>query len=234
MPPVRRWLIEGLVIVASILIAFALDAWWDDHERGVREREALVALADELRGAAIELDSVMAFNEGRVEAATYFLSLEPEDAERVPVDSVAFALGAAGGGLTFDPSLGATEAIIATGLDVVSNVELRARIAAWPGVLREIAVDQAAIVERWEKAADAQVRAGLSARVFRLYNSDSAEEDEFRRLLAAMVGDDPIRQRVAALGFVVEELQYELRDVEGRLERLRTGINQELGKGPPP
>ena len=24
----KRWLIEGVVIVASILLAFAIDAWW--------------------------------------------------------------------------------------------------------------------------------------------------------------------------------------------------------------
>jgi len=28
-----RLVLEGLVVVSSILLAFALDAWWDEHER---------------------------------------------------------------------------------------------------------------------------------------------------------------------------------------------------------
>ena len=27
-----RLVLEGLVVVSSILLAFALDAWWDEHE----------------------------------------------------------------------------------------------------------------------------------------------------------------------------------------------------------
>jgi hypothetical protein len=53
----RRLAVEGLVIVASILMAFALQAWWDDRQDAETEYEILVALQSELNGALEMLDS---------------------------------------------------------------------------------------------------------------------------------------------------------------------------------
>ncbi|MEN8374756.1 MAG: hypothetical protein ABFS34_04850 [Gemmatimonadota bacterium] len=214
---------DVLLIVGSILIAFSLEAWWDSRGDAGREREALAALAEELRNASVELDSVIAFNEGRVEAARYFLSIEPGAADAVPTDSLAFALGALGGGMTFDPSLGATEAIIAGGLDLVTDVEIRSRIAAWPGMMREIEVDQAVMVERWEKISDASVDAELNG--LRLRSSLDPDNERVTRSLATAALVDPVmRQRVAAQALSITSVLDELRDVEGRLNDLREAI----------
>lgn len=35
---------EGVVIVASILLAFAIDAWWDERKERVEEREILAEI----------------------------------------------------------------------------------------------------------------------------------------------------------------------------------------------
>ena len=40
----RRLFAEGAVIVASILLAFAIDAWWDGRQQRAAEREALAGL----------------------------------------------------------------------------------------------------------------------------------------------------------------------------------------------
>ena len=45
-----RLSIEGLVIVVSILLAFALDAWSDQREEAQTEHEMLIALQSELQG----------------------------------------------------------------------------------------------------------------------------------------------------------------------------------------
>lgn len=34
-------LIDGVVIVISILLAFGIDAWWDQHQQGVEEQIVL-------------------------------------------------------------------------------------------------------------------------------------------------------------------------------------------------
>lgn len=43
-----RWLTEGLVIVISILLAFAIDAWWDERAEAVAERRSLDQFIDEM------------------------------------------------------------------------------------------------------------------------------------------------------------------------------------------
>lgn len=50
-----RLSIEGLVIVVSILLAFALDAWSDQREEAQTEHEMLIALQSELQGAQEQL-----------------------------------------------------------------------------------------------------------------------------------------------------------------------------------
>jgi hypothetical protein len=225
--PWRRTLLEGVVIIASILIAFSLDAWWDRLGRAEHEREALRALAEELRGAAVELDSVIAFNQHRVEAGHYFLSLSPADVAGLESDNVTLALAGMGGGLTFDPSLGATNAIISGGLDLVRDADVRAQIAAWPGMMTEIAIDQAAIAERWEKVSDTSVRAGFADALFLLSPEDTAGA---RALAREALATEEMRQRVAALARSIRGLLDELRDVDARLRALREAVNRALAE----
>jgi hypothetical protein len=50
-----RLVVEGLVIVVSILLAFALDAAWDDRQERLRRDEYLLVLEDEFQSAADEM-----------------------------------------------------------------------------------------------------------------------------------------------------------------------------------
>ena len=52
--PWSRYLVEGGVIVGSILLAFAIDAWWEDRSEQALEREFLVNTLDSIRGALNE------------------------------------------------------------------------------------------------------------------------------------------------------------------------------------
>jgi hypothetical protein len=47
--PWLRMTVEGAVIVAGILTAFAVDAWWDEHKERMLEQETLVSLQAEFR-----------------------------------------------------------------------------------------------------------------------------------------------------------------------------------------
>ena len=43
-------MVEGLVIVLSILLAFAIDAWWDERQERIEEGEILHGLNQEFLG----------------------------------------------------------------------------------------------------------------------------------------------------------------------------------------
>ncbi len=45
----RQLMLEGVVIVISILLAFAIDAWWDERQAAERDSERLVRVQSELR-----------------------------------------------------------------------------------------------------------------------------------------------------------------------------------------
>jgi hypothetical protein len=59
----RTLLAESAAIVVSILLAFAIDAWWDSRGEIRLEREYLRGLRTELRGSYVEIESDLAFDE---------------------------------------------------------------------------------------------------------------------------------------------------------------------------
>ena len=61
-----RLSLEGLVIVVSILLAFALDAAWDDRQQNIRRDEYLSVLEDEFRAAAEEMQEQIGDHEPQV------------------------------------------------------------------------------------------------------------------------------------------------------------------------
>jgi len=52
-----RVFVEGLVIVASILLAFAIDAWWAQRQDRILERQYLSRLSEDLRLGTRQLDN---------------------------------------------------------------------------------------------------------------------------------------------------------------------------------
>ena len=64
----RGLITEAAVIVASILLAFALDAWWDECQGQARLDEVLAAVADEFESEIAVLDSIIEDNQAGYEA----------------------------------------------------------------------------------------------------------------------------------------------------------------------
>ena len=58
--PWLRIFVEGLVIVVSILLAFGIDAWWDERGENRQEQALLQGLVKDFRRA----DSVLAVSRG--------------------------------------------------------------------------------------------------------------------------------------------------------------------------
>lgn len=54
---------EAVVIVASILLAFWIDAWWDGREEARHERESLELVSRDLKAAIVQLNAYAEFAE---------------------------------------------------------------------------------------------------------------------------------------------------------------------------
>ena len=141
-----NWLklsVEGAVIVASILLAFSLQAWWDDRKDAETEHGMLVALQSELQGAMIMLDG-----------QNYLLGLQ-----EIACLDLADSMRKAGAGAavmvnnhdvatmfnypTYDPPFGIAGALLNSGqTSILSNAELRAALGRWPAAIADAVEDQ--------------------------------------------------------------------------------------------
>ena len=60
--PWKRLSVEAAAIVGSILLAFAIDAWWQERIDESREREILIALLGDFRGSIVSIEEGRAFH----------------------------------------------------------------------------------------------------------------------------------------------------------------------------
>lgn len=140
-----RLALESIVIIASILAAFALDTWWSNSTERREERQTLDALHAEFAAARDNIE----FYEGlqvrilkSVSAVTDSLDL----ALRRGDDSIALpdtALGWAYIPPTTTVSLGTLEGLIASGrLGIIRDRRLRTALASWGTELAELSEEE--------------------------------------------------------------------------------------------
>jgi hypothetical protein len=112
----KRLLVESFTIVASILLAFAIDAWWDNRESQKSLNMELTSVLDELREnqALVELEIAVL---GRITLARQSLLDAMQASEKdayVTVPASLAWLGTAPSP-TLDASFGALDALVSSG-----------------------------------------------------------------------------------------------------------------------
>jgi hypothetical protein len=84
-----RLVSEGAVIVVSILLAFWIDAWWDNRQARMTEMTVLESIREEVEENRLELDRLLGLNGTQLERIDGFLGLTPDELRSLPQDSVA-------------------------------------------------------------------------------------------------------------------------------------------------
>ena len=123
---------ESVAIVASILLAFTIDAWWANRADRIEEAEMLRSLQREFEQNLVALDEQLAYrNAVRVstnqilEAAAGQIELEPAEFDRLLGDILWSGW--------VDLSTGALQSLLQSGkLSLIENRELREHLAALP------------------------------------------------------------------------------------------------------
>jgi hypothetical protein len=128
---VRPLLAEGVVIVVSIVLAFALDAWWDDVAEGRQLRQQLGSVQAEVRGnrdlVLFQVD-LMERMIGAGEALVEAMDSAASRGGEVSVPDTLAWLPLANP--TLDASLGAIDALVGSGqLALIRDPTLRSRLA---------------------------------------------------------------------------------------------------------
>ena len=140
--PWRRILLEGAVIVVSILLAFSIDTWWSNRIEQQREREQLVSMLAEFKADLSGLDEVLTSVQGHAKNVESLIALLKAAGDE-PVLVPGPLLGSAITWRTSDVSTSTLDALMASGdLNLLRNVELRANLAGLPAFLLDITEDE--------------------------------------------------------------------------------------------
>ncbi len=152
---VKRGLLEGFVVVASILIAFAIDAWWDGRSDQAAKRALLERLQADFAEIKPELLQVQHEHQLRLQSAVTLLERfsvgdkldMTEDVDR-DVSNVFI------GSRTFQPGTGAIDTFVnGEGSRLVDNDRLADLLLKWPGLLEELQEEERRLLrvatDRW-------------------------------------------------------------------------------------
>jgi hypothetical protein len=91
----RPLLLEGLTIVLSILLAFAIDAWWDTNRDRETDAPLVTALQAELSTNRDRLEAILARGERSLPRSYDLIDVIGPSTDPVPIDSLGLFLGTA-------------------------------------------------------------------------------------------------------------------------------------------
>lgn len=136
-PRALRFIGEGVVIVVSILLALAADAWWDGRQDRAAEAALLESLHAEISLNVEELDQWEALRAQTARHSNALLALVRPNAP--PIHSVRFdsLLAGATSFRTYHPSTGSISAVLAS-LSLLRSAPLRNEIAGFEERLRDL------------------------------------------------------------------------------------------------
>jgi hypothetical protein len=122
----RKLLAEGTVIVVSILLAFAIDALWDERKERIEETEILAALEKEFQTNLSEIEKVIDFHTRARHSIDELFSSTEQALRAVDQRQRSEYVVALCNPWSFYPVLGTTEALIGAGeLNILENRNLR-------------------------------------------------------------------------------------------------------------
>jgi hypothetical protein len=137
--PWKRLSVEAAAIVASILLAFAIDAWWNERKERQFEQETLVGLEAEYEDHHGTIDGQIALHKQLLGAVGNLMKACQSGtytASDMSLDDAVYGLTIP---VTTDLGSGVRDSLITAGrIEVLSNRELRYALSEWDSVLDEV------------------------------------------------------------------------------------------------
>jgi hypothetical protein len=151
---VGRALTEATVIVGSILLAFSIDASWDEYRERRDERAVLSNLEAEFVANLERLETVVRRHEGFAERAAELDAMSEDEIRAIPAELVDGYERALGQWMTFEPRGGVLASLVGDGrLGLVTDAGLRDALVEWLQRLDDSAEEAGLLVRTSEKIA---------------------------------------------------------------------------------
>jgi hypothetical protein len=147
--PWNRISVEAVAIVASILFAFAIDAWWSERQLAAENQDLLSQLKLEFETNSTLLEERRSRHVQMLAALRNLLAATGPNPENksFSASEIKQDLYVTLGWWTFDPQRGVLDSIIQSGkLSIIRSDQLRTNLASWPALIQDFAEDEAFIV----------------------------------------------------------------------------------------
>jgi len=142
----KRWgflITEMVLIVASILLAFALDSWWGERKDREEEREILIGLRDEFTHGRNLLVDRIEQHEADLRKMETLLAATHQGEWTSSEYSVDATLAAMIAPPTTELARGVLDGLISSGrIELLQNRKLRGLLAGWANVFGEVSDDE--------------------------------------------------------------------------------------------
>jgi hypothetical protein len=141
--PWPRILAEGTAVVVGILLAFSIDAWWDERKERAEEQEVLRALKAEFEVNQFEAQAVIDHHEDSIRRIRAFKTMPPASLEALQQIESTNLVRAFAGPRTFDPQRGSVRALIGAGkLGILRDPSLRDALMTFMTIVEDADEDR--------------------------------------------------------------------------------------------
>lgn len=135
----RRLLVEGAAIVGSILLAFAIDAWWDERQAMLSANSRILSVGQELDLISGRLKRSIRLAQVAEDAAVVWLEQAPD----LPAETLNSLLGDMVMWATADVSSPSLQALInSDAIDLIEDPELRNWVLYFPTEIQDFVEEE--------------------------------------------------------------------------------------------
>ena len=184
--PWPRILAEGTAIVLSILLAFAIDAWWEERRDAAAQRAQLQSLLGEFKEARSQLELQVRGLENSLSGTIRILELMGPAATDEALQETRAALRDSLDIGVFTPQQRTLQDVLASrGKIAFGSADMWAMLQYWPTIMSDLKIDSRHLENnREENFVDALIRLGIPMSAL-IHIQVGESQDEFQLYLPA-------------------------------------------------
>ena len=157
----RDYIVEGAVIVLSILLAFGIDALWAQHQERLEEREILASLRSDFVANLDSVTRVIEAHQAFRDRVTTLIELSPEEIRTLSQTRISELMLATANPWTFDAVRGTTDTLVNGGkLGILSDPDLRDSLLTFLNRVADSGEDIAYLIQGAQDVWAAEIKHG--------------------------------------------------------------------------
>lgn len=160
-PASSRYVIEGAVIVLSILLAFGIDALWAQYQEQLEEDEILASLEADFSANLLSVTRVIDAHVLFRDRVATLIRLSPEEIRALSQTEVSEIMLSTANPWTYDAVRGTTDTLVSGGrLGVLSDQKLRESLVTFLNRLSDSAEDVVYVMQGAQDLWEAELKHG--------------------------------------------------------------------------